>query len=97
MSIIKFKNKKKSKIKIRTEQTTSSVSDPYINENRQIDYTTFKDGYIMIYDEESNTYKFVDPDTILSKSAENPPLPQSFIDTYGKELLNKLDYDGGEY
>lgn len=97
MSIIKFKMKRKTGIKIRTEKKSDSIPDPYINEERQIDYTEFKEGYVMIYDEESNTYKFVDPDDILSKAAENPPLPDNFIDTYANELTNKVDFDAGEY
>jgi hypothetical protein len=62
-----------------------------------VDVSTVRDGYILMYDDELQRYTFVDPDKLLSKSVEDNFLPQDFLDKLDIDLDNKIDLDGGEF
>ena len=69
-------------------------------------------NYVMIYDAVAQTYKFVNPDVVLSAAATepvSPGLPQDFVDelaldvvqeiipTLATELDNEIDVDAGVF
>jgi hypothetical protein len=68
-----------------------------VSSERYVDYTNFKDGYVMVFDEERNRYYFENPDNILNKSFEEIPYPEVFIDTLSIEIKKTVDIDLGEY
>jgi hypothetical protein len=62
-----------------------------------IDITNVQDGYVLMYDAETQKYRFVDPDTILSKAVEDDNLPQDFLDKLDIDLDDRIDLDSGEF
>jgi hypothetical protein len=63
-----------------------------------IDVTNVRDGYVLMYDEESQSFVFVDPDVVLDKATvTNEGLPSDFIDALDSELDNRIDVDSGEF
>lgn len=88
---------KKNNIKLELEKKSSSVPINYEMNERNIDYTEFKENYILIYDEINDKYKFVDPDFILQNSGNNPPLPETFKQVYFDKINDYIGFDAGEY
>jgi hypothetical protein len=62
-----------------------------------IDITNVQDGYVLMYDAETQKYRFVDPDRVLSKAVEDNSLPQDFLDKLDTDLDDRIDFDGGEF
>jgi hypothetical protein len=62
-----------------------------------IDITNIQDGYVLMYDLDTNKYIFVDPDKVLSKAVEDDFLPQDFIDKLDADLDDRIDLDSGEF
>lgn len=97
MSIIRVNLVNKNNIKLELERKSSSISINYEMNERNIDYTEFKENYILIYDEINDKYKFVDPDFILKNSGNNPPLPEIFSQVYFDDINGNIELDSGEY
>lgn len=82
---------------VKTYVPTDTPSPVGFNTERYIDYTDFRDGYVMVYDASRNRYHFVNPDVILNDSFSNPPVPEVFSDEITKEFNDLVDIDLGEY
>jgi hypothetical protein len=63
----------------------------------EIDITNVGDGYVFVYNSDTETYRFEDPDQMLSKSVEDGVLPQNFINILDDKLDNRIDADGGMF
>lgn len=63
----------------------------------EIDTTNVGDGYVFVYKASTQTYGFVNPDEMLSKSVEDGVLPTTFINKIDDELDDKIDADGGVF
>jgi hypothetical protein len=88
-------------IGLSTEKITSDIpsSEPsidYENIDRYIDFTTFKDGYILVYDETDDVYKFVSPDEIISNTVDGG-IPNTFSQSITDEVEKDIRLDYGEY
>lgn len=58
------------------------------------------DGYVLMFDGTTQTFKFVNPDDVLSKAAtepQQPGLPEDFINQLDIELDDKIDIDAGTW
>jgi len=58
------------------------------------------DGYVLMFDGNAQTFRFVNPDEVLSKAAvepQQPGFPSDFIDELDKELDDKIDLDAGTW
>jgi hypothetical protein len=58
------------------------------------------DGYVLMFDGNTQSFKFVNPDEVLSKAAtepQQPGLPSDFINQLDIELDNKIDIDAGTW
>lgn len=58
------------------------------------------DGYVLMFDGNSQTFKFVNPDDVLSKAAsepQQPGLPSDFINELGVEIYDKINIDAGTW
>lgn len=58
------------------------------------------DGYVLMFDGATQTFKFVNPDEVLSKAAtepQQPGLPEDFINQLDNELDDKIDIDAGTW
>jgi hypothetical protein len=75
--------------KSKSERPSGSIPTVGVSSDRYVDYTNFKDGYFMVFDEERNRYYFEDPDSLLNQ----PPYPELFVD----EVVKNIDFDFGEY
>jgi hypothetical protein len=63
-----------------------------------VDISNVKDGYVLMYSDELQTYTFVDPDELLIKSTiTNEGLPEDFLNKLDVDLDNRIDLDGGEF
>lgn len=62
-----------------------------------IDITNVNDGYVLIYDQATQRFIFVDPDVVLSKSVADSSLPEDFLDKLDIDLDNRVDIDSGEF
>ena len=62
-----------------------------------INIRNIEDGYVLMYDLNTNTYIFVDPDEVLSKSVQDNFLPQDFIDKLDIDLDDRINLDSGEF
>jgi hypothetical protein len=62
-----------------------------------IDITNVQDGYVLMFDAETQKYRFVDPDRILSKAVEDDNLPQDFLDKLDIDLDDRIDVDSGDF
>ena len=62
-----------------------------------IDIENVKDGHILMYDDQSKRYKFVDPDVFFNKAAENNNVPSNFIDQLDQDLDNRINFDAGQF
>lgn len=82
---------------IKTE-VISDVPVPIgVSSERYIDYTTFNDGYVMVFDAARNCYCFVNPDDVLDNTYQQEQKPNTFTDTLFDNLKDKIDIDPGEY
>lgn len=58
------------------------------------------DGYVLMFDASSQTFRFVNPDDVLSQAAtepQQPGLPQDFVNELDKELDDRIDIDAGTW
>ncbi len=62
-----------------------------------IDISNLGDGYVLIYDQAAQVYRFVDPDVVLEKSIQDDSLPAAFIEKLDSDLDNLIDMDSGEF
>jgi hypothetical protein len=62
-----------------------------------IDITNVQDGYVLMYDAETQKYRFVDPDKVLSKAVEDNFLPDDFLDKLDIDLDDRIDIDSGDF
>jgi hypothetical protein len=62
-----------------------------------IDITNVQDGYVLMYDLDSNKYIFVDPDEVLSKAVQDDSLPEDFLNQLDVDLDDRIDLDSGEF
>ncbi|QGT54569.1 hypothetical protein b3_0328 [Synechococcus phage B3] len=83
--------------KVKSGVPSSEIPTIGVSSERYIDYTNFKDGYVMTFDEERNRYYFENPDNILNKSFEEIPYPEIFTNTLSDEVEKTIDIDMGEY
>lgn len=64
------------------------------------DPSGLNDSYVIMYDAVTKTYKLVNPDVVLSKSATepiSPGLPADFEAVLDVDLDNKIDLDAGTF
>ena len=61
------------------------------------DTTGLSDNYVIMYDAETQKYKAVSPDFVLSKSVDDSSLPADFIGQLDVDLDNKIDLDAGTF
>jgi hypothetical protein len=65
------------------------------------DDTDKNDQYVIMYDSTTQTYKLVNPDTILSSAAADEPiqpgLPEDFENVLDVDLDNRIDLDAGSF
>lgn len=83
--------------KIKSNSPSSSIPSAGISSEIYIDYTNFKDGYVMVYDAGRNRYYYVNPDEILNNSFEQNPPPDIFVSELSDEIEQVVDIDLGEY
>jgi hypothetical protein len=62
-----------------------------------IDITNVQDGYVLMYDLDSNKYIFVDPDEVLSKAVQDDSLPEDFLNQLDVDLDDRINLDSGEF
>jgi hypothetical protein len=62
-----------------------------------IDITNVQDGYVLMYDLDSNKYIFVDPDDVLSKAVQDDSLPEDFLNQLDIDLDDRINLDSGEF
>jgi hypothetical protein len=62
-----------------------------------IDISNIEDGYVLMYDLDSNKYIFVDPDEVLSKAVQDDSLPQDFLNKLDIDLDDRINLDSGEF
>jgi len=58
------------------------------------------DGYVLMFDGNAQTFRFVNPDDVLSKATtepQQPGLPSDFIDELDKELDDRINIDAGTW
>jgi hypothetical protein len=58
------------------------------------------DGYVLMFDGNAQTFRFVNPDDVLSKATtepQQPGLPSDFIDELDRELDDKINIDAGTW
>lgn len=80
-----------------TASITSTSGSGIAADLGEIDTTNVGDGYVFVYKASTQTYGFVNPDEMLSKSVEDSLLPSNFINKLDDELDNKIDADGGVF
>lgn len=82
-------------------ETSSTVEgEPVVTTNFgniSVDTSTVQDGYVLIYDQDLELYRFVDPDVVLEKSVGDNSLPSEFIQQLDNDLDNLIDVDSGEF
>lgn len=83
--------------KIEASIPSNEIPTVAFSSERYIDYTNFKDGYIMTYDEERNRYYFENPDNVINKTTTEPPYPENFTEKLTDEVEESIDIDMGEY
>lgn len=83
--------------KIKATIPSNQIPTVAISSERYIDYTNFKDGYIMTYDEERNRYYFENPDNVINQTTTEPPYPEIFTNELTDEFEKTIDIDMGEY
>jgi hypothetical protein len=80
---------------------TEVVSPVNINDSRAaepyIDYTNFKDGNIMRYDDVKNCFYFSEPDEVLNDTLKQETTPEVFINTLLDTIEPTINIDSGEY
>ena len=62
-----------------------------------IDISNVQDGYVLMYDLDSNKYIFVDPDDVLSKAVQDDSLPEDFLNQLDIDLDDRINLDSGEF
>ena len=97
MGIIKVRLNSEAAKKIKAYIPSTQNPIVAISSERYIDYTNFKDGYIMTYDEERNRYYFENPDNVINQTTSEPPYPEIFTDELTDEVEKTIDIDMGEY
>ena len=65
-------------------QTTRAFTS--LEDFGDVDALNPQDGFVLVYDSDSDKFKLVDPDVVLSKSVEDNDLPDDFIDQLEEEL-----------
>lgn len=65
--------------------------------NISVDTSSVQDGYVLIYDEDLQIYRFVDPDVVLEKSVRDNTLPAEFIQQLDTDLDDRIDVDAGGF
>ena len=80
-------------------QTTRTIT--LLEELGDVDAPNLQDGFVLVYDSDSDKFKLVDPDVALSKSVEDRDLPDDFIDQLEEELdlgdITIDNLDGGGF
>jgi hypothetical protein len=77
--------------------TVGIIDSENIDGLGNIDVSNIRDGYVLMYDLDSNKYTFVDPDVVLSKAVEDNSLPQEFVDKLDIDLDDRINLDSGEF
>lgn len=58
------------------------------------------DGYVLMFDASAQTFRFVNPDEVLSQAVnelQQPGLPGDFLDELDTELDNRINVDAGTW
>lgn len=80
-------------------QSTRAITT--VEEFSDVDALNPQDGFILVYDSDSDKFKLVDPDVALSQSVADNDLPDDFIDQLEQELdigdLQIDNLDGGGF
>lgn len=83
----------------RTVETTRAITT--VEEFSDVDAPNPQDGFVLVYDSDSDKFKLVDPDVVLSQSVADNDLPDDFIDQLEQELdigdLQIDSLDGGGF
>jgi hypothetical protein len=81
-------------------QDTSLIGDLKLGTLSDVDVSGTRDKYVLMYDENTNEYRLVNPDEVLKASVVDPiqpGLPDEFLDQLDNDLDNRIDFDAGEY
>jgi hypothetical protein len=66
-----------------------------------IDSTNVHDQYVLMYNETTQKYEFVNPDKVLSSASSTetiqPGLPADFENVLDVDLDNRIDLDAGSF
>lgn len=90
------------KLEFKVTGTSGGVQVPARFEDLvNFDATNKNDKYVMVYNSSTQKYELVNPDAILSASADTetiqPGLPGDFVDTLDVDLDNRIDLDAGTF
>ena len=82
-------------------ETTSTVEgEPIVTTNFgsiSVDTSSVQDGYVLMYDEDTGLYRFVDPDVVLERSVRDNSLPEDFLQQLDIDLDDRIDVDSGAF
>jgi hypothetical protein len=82
-------------------ETSSTVEgEPILTTNFgsiSVDTSNVQDGYVLMYDEDIELYRFVDPDVVLERSVRDGYLPPDFLQQLDVDLDDRIDVDSGSF
>lgn len=82
-------------------ETLSTVEgEPVLTTNFgsiSVDTSSVQDGYVLMYDQDIELYRFVDPDVVLERSVRDNSLPPNFIQQLDVDLDDRIDVDSGTF
>ena len=82
-------------------ETTSTVEgEPVLTTNFgsiSVDTSSVQDGYVLMYDQDIQLYRFVDPDVVLERSVRDNSLPEDFLQQLDVDLDDRIDMDSGSF
>ena len=82
-------------------ETSSTVEgEPIVTTNFgsiSVDTSNVQDGYVLMYDEDIELYRFVDPDVVLERSVRDGYLPPDFLQQLDVDLDDRIDVDSGQF
>lgn len=82
-------------------ETSSTVEgEPILTTNFgsiSVDTSNVQDGYVLMYDQSIELYRFVDPDVVLEKSVQDNSLPADFLQQLDVDLDDRIDVDSGSF
>jgi hypothetical protein len=91
-------------VELTTSSTLEVITDVAANRFSDLidfDDSNVNDKYVLMYDSSTQTYKMVNPDTVLSAASSTetiqPGLPADFEDVLDADLDDRIDLDAGSF